>query len=125
MLLGKVWVPQPRLRSLAKAWSRKHSPRHRDLALSTPMINVIIPQIIIQMEIISPACWNGPCTTAWPCGMEKGAEGFIHQGVPKGGSEGESASEAAGDQALVDGAASACKHERKLKLLGLSSFSCS
>lgn len=76
------------------------------------------------MEIISLACWNSPCTTAWPCGMEKGAEGLIHQGVTKGGSkEGESASEAAGDQALGDRAAAAYKHKRKLKLPVLSGFS--
>lgn len=57
--------------------------------------------------------------------MEKGAEGLIHQGVPKGGSEeGESASEAA-DQTLGDRAASAYEHKRKLKLPSLSGFSCS
>lgn len=60
VLWGNVWVPQPRLRSLAKAWSRKHNPKHWDLALGTPMINKSIPQIIIETEIISPACWNSP-----------------------------------------------------------------
>lgn len=73
------------------------------------------------MEIITPACWNGPCITARPCEMNKGAEGLIHQGVPKGGSEeGKSASEAEGDHALGDEAASAYKHKRKQKQLALS-----
>lgn len=73
--------------SLGKACSRKRNPRHRNLALSTTMMNTIIPQIITQIEIIIPACWNGPCATAQPCGMVKGVGEFIHQGVPEEGSE--------------------------------------
>lgn len=57
--------------------------------------------------------------------MDKGAEGFVHQGVPKGGSGGESASEAEGDQALGARAASAYRHKRELKLLVLPGCSCS
>lgn len=60
-----------------------------------------------------------------PALLGKGVEGFIHQGVPKGGSEkGESDGEAAGGHALGNGAAAAYEHKRKPKLPALSSFSC-
>lgn len=107
--------------SLDKTWSRKCNPRHRSLALSTTMINIIIPQIITQIEIIIPACWFGPCATAQCCAMGKGAGGFIHQEAPEGGSEkGESGGEAARGQVLGDRAAAAYECKRKPKLPSLS-----
>lgn len=88
------------------------------------MINIIIPQIITQIEIIIPACWNVLYATAQPCRMGKGEGGFIQQ-MPEGGSEeGESDGEAAGGQALGDGAAAAYERKRKPKLPALSGFSC-
>lgn len=41
--------------SLGKAWSGKRSPKRGSLALSTTMINILIPQIITQIEKIIPA----------------------------------------------------------------------
>lgn len=61
------------------------------------MISIIIPQIITQIEIISPACWNNPCAATRPCGMGKGGGDLF---TKRGSERGESGGEAAGEQAL-------------------------